>query len=162
MSVRCPISSTPGPSPATPAQPIPAASRPSGSGPADQSPPPNPGLISGIQATDELTGARGPAPQGSGDTGPAAPSPDTATTAKGRSTEHCTAQHIVLPSYNFLVKASSESQQDLGDSRSCQWLTLTRSQISAFAHYGLMFQQTNVLLPGDPALLSILRAYLVF
>lgn len=58
---------------------FPAASRQRG--PADQLPPPNPGLISGIQATDELR-TRGPAPQGSGwrcrgDTGPRSAEPGT-------------------------------------------------------------------------------------
>lgn len=104
---------------------FPAASRQRG--PADQLPPPNPGLISGIQATDEPT-TRGPAPQGSG--GRCRGTRDRAAS----SPRHCEPQipHKTLRGkvdrvgiQQLLGESESRKAAGFGGSRSCQWLTLT-------------------------------------
>lgn len=110
-------------------------------GAADQSPAPNPGLISGIQATDELR-TRGPAPQGSGGHH-AAPRPGHCERGRQPQLPHRAPQGKVnhAGTQQLLGKSEFRKAAGFGGSRSCQWLTLTRSQVSALAHDGRMFQQ---------------------
>lgn len=95
--------------------------------PRNQSPAPNPGLISGIQATDELR-TRGPAPQGSGGHGHHA-APRLGHCERGHQPQlpHKTPQGEVNHAgiQQLLGKSEFRKAAGFGGSRSCQRLTLT-------------------------------------